>query len=376
MEMEVLLTPLAAHAPCGDDLSFSSEFDTINEMRRADDATLNQGEWVTSLKVADWPGVARTCETLLGTRTKDLRLAMWLTEAWALTQGYSGLARGLQVCTELCTRYWAPLHPIADDGDHEQRIGNMRWLLQRVVSLATSLPVAQARKGTVYSLHDLTLARQYATLLEREPDEAARSASDKLTLEQFQRALRDTPAETLQGTLTAARQCEAALLAWQVVVDAELGADGPSFVAAKEALSQAVHDIERLAREVGALHDTVGAATVAVAAVATAGTALPSTGPQGAPVAAGPLQTRAQALQQLRDVAHFFRRTEPHSPVAYLAEKAVKWGEMPLHEWLSQVIKDQGGHVSPGRVAGPGQARARSRLSGWHAARSRRGVPA
>ena len=61
MEMEVLLTPLAAHAPCGDDLSFSSEFDTINEMRRADDATLNQGEWVTSLKVADWPGVARTC---------------------------------------------------------------------------------------------------------------------------------------------------------------------------------------------------------------------------------------------------------------------------------------------------------------------------
>jgi type VI secretion system protein ImpA len=54
------------------------------------------------------------------------------------------------------------------------------------------------------------------------------------------------------------------------------------------------------------------------------------------------LQTRAQALQQLRDVAHFFRRTEPHSPVAYLAEKAVKWGEMPLHEWLSQVIKDQG----------------------------------
>ena len=42
MEMEVLLTPLAAHAPCGDDLSFSSEFDTINEMRRADDATLNR----------------------------------------------------------------------------------------------------------------------------------------------------------------------------------------------------------------------------------------------------------------------------------------------------------------------------------------------
>jgi type VI secretion system protein ImpA len=56
----------------------------------------------------------------------------------------------------------------------------------------------------------------------------------------------------------------------------------------------------------------------------------------------GPLRSRAQALQQLRDVAAFFRRTEPHSPVAYLAEKAVKWGDMPLHEWLRKVVKDQG----------------------------------
>ena len=340
MEIEVLLTPLAEQTPCGDDLSFSSEFDTINEMRRADDATLDQGEWVTSLKVADWPGVARTCETLLSTRTKDLRLAMWLTEAWALTQGYGGLARGLQVCTALCERYWEPLHPMADDGDHEQRIGNIRWLLQRVVNLATALPVTQSRAGTHHSLHDLTLARQHAALLEREPDEAARTATDTITPDQFQRTLRETPAVTLRNTLTAAQQCEQALLAWQTVIDVRLGDDGPSFVAAKEALSQAVHNIERLAREVGALHDSTP--TEGIIAVNASASAPGATPQSSASAVAGPLQTRAQALQQLRDVAGFFRRTEPHSPVAYLAEKAVKWGEMPLHEWLSQVIKDQG----------------------------------
>ena len=37
----------------------------------------------------------------------------------------------------------------------------------------------------------------------------------------------------------------------------------------------------------------------------------------------------------------FFRRTEPHSPVAYLADKAASWGEMPLHVWLKRVIKDE-----------------------------------
>ena len=50
--------------------------------------------------------------------------------------------------------------------------------------------------------------------------------------------------------------------------------------------------------------------------------------------------TREHALAQLRLVAEFFRHSEPHSPVAYLAEKAANWGDLPLHEWLRAVIKD------------------------------------
>jgi type VI secretion system protein ImpA len=57
-------------------------------------------------------------------------------------------------------------------------------------------------------------------------------------------------------------------------------------------------------------------------------------------IGGGPPQSRAQALAQLREVAEFFRRTEPHSPVAYLAEKAAHWGEQPLHVWLRSVVKD------------------------------------
>ena len=57
-------------------------------------------------------------------------------------------------------------------------------------------------------------------------------------------------------------------------------------------------------------------------------------------VSAGPIRSRAQAIGQLQEIAAFFRRTEPHSPVAYLAEKAAKWGTMPLHEWLRTVVKD------------------------------------
>jgi type VI secretion system protein ImpA len=54
----------------------------------------------------------------------------------------------------------------------------------------------------------------------------------------------------------------------------------------------------------------------------------------------GDVRTRAEALKQLQRVADFFRRTEPHSPVSYLVQRAARWGQMPLEEWLQEVIKN------------------------------------
>ncbi|MGH9818684.1 MAG: ImpA family type VI secretion system protein, partial [Pyrinomonadaceae bacterium] len=54
----------------------------------------------------------------------------------------------------------------------------------------------------------------------------------------------------------------------------------------------------------------------------------------------GPISTRKDALKRLAEIADYFHRTEPHSPVAYLVQRAVKWGNMPLETWLQDVIKD------------------------------------
>ena len=59
-------------------------------------------------------------------------------------------------------------------------------------------------------------------------------------------------------------------------------------------------------------------------------------------LSAGPIHTRQEALIRLAEVAGFFRRTEPHSPVAYLVQRAIKWGQMPLEVWLQEVIKNDG----------------------------------
>ncbi|MGO4781550.1 type VI secretion system protein TssA, partial [Lysobacter sp. 2RAB21] len=51
--------------------------------------------------------------------------------------------------------------------------------------------------------------------------------------------------------------------------------------------------------------------------------------------------SKQAALRALGDIAGYFKRTEPHSPVASLLEQAVQWADMPLNEFLAEVVRDE-----------------------------------
>ena len=55
---------------------------------------------------------------------------------------------------------------------------------------------------------------------------------------------------------------------------------------------------------------------------------------------AGPIQSREQALQRLREVADYFRRTEPHSPLSSLIARGVRWGGMSFEDVLRDLARD------------------------------------
>lgn len=55
---------------------------------------------------------------------------------------------------------------------------------------------------------------------------------------------------------------------------------------------------------------------------------------------AGAIASRQEALRRLTEIAGYFEKTEPHSPVSYLVNRAVAWGNMPLDKWLRDVVKD------------------------------------
>lgn len=324
-----LLTPLPAPTPCGADLSFSPEFDAIQEMRRADDPTLEQGEWVTALKVADWPGVARACEELLGQRTKDLRVAGWLVDAWARLRGFGGLRDGLALCAGLVEQLWPQLHPLPDGDDFEQRIGNLSWLLGRVQELARQVPLGV--NGPVgFSMIDVEAARS-----------AARAEPGSQALPTLLRGVSHAGLAAFERQRAVIAGCVEDLSRLQAAVDAQLGDAGPSFSPARRALEAALDAWVRLGRDSGVSTEQ-GSAGNEPALGQADDAAVPGTSAATPLAAGGALSSRAQALQQLRQVADYFRRTEPHSPVAYLADKAARWGDMPLHAWLRTVVKDQG----------------------------------
>jgi len=310
LDIDHLLAPIAPDNPCGDDLAFAPEVDEIARARLADDPSLEQGAWVTALKEADWKFVGKRCAALIETRSKDLQMAVWLAEASAQTGGMRGLADGLVVLAALCERYWDGVHPQADEDGVERRIGILAWMASRVAPLVKGVALAD---GGAVTLQAWEVARA------RGPDAVAELETLRA---------RSKPA-FVQALLADCEACQDALDVLERVVDARLGADGPGYSAGRAALRDVIDLI-------------APGLPVAVA------DAVPSAAGQGGVITVagpmrsdGPVQHRDQALAQLRQVAEFFRRTEPHSPVAYLADKAARWGEQPLHTWLRSVIKDE-----------------------------------
>lgn len=323
-----LCAPLPETPGAGADLAFSAEFEAIARWREHDDGSLAQGEWRSAPRQADWEAVQRESAALLRTRSKDLRLAGWWAEAVARRQGLPGLAEGMDLVARLCEGWWDSLHPTLDGADPEPRAAALRWWLARAGQLVHTVPVLQLERRGL-GLDELERARRQAlTDPDATPAAAWRSAQ---AVAGGGQALAEA-AKALQQTL-------AALARLQSCCDAGLGSASPSFDASREALEQAGTVLATLRREMPA-SPAEAPLGVSPAALATA-CRVPRAGDSAAaaPPVAEPIG-RDEAIAQLRRIAEFLRRTEPHNPAAYLADKAARWAGLALHAWLREVLAD------------------------------------
>ncbi|MDE2419961.1 MAG: type VI secretion system protein TssA [Gammaproteobacteria bacterium] len=330
-----LLAPLDRDNPCGEDMSFSSEFDSIQQSRIEEDHSLDQGAWVTERKTANWPFIEKQCIDLLTTRAKDLRLGLWYTEAITHTQGFEGFALGLDLLNGLITTYWQNLHPVAEDGDQEARISLLNWFVQQSNRLLRQTPLTHSAKHTL-NYNDLESAHQLKASIESNSDFHNEPAPDKITLEQYTESQNATPIQTLQQSFQSLIKAQDTWTVFTTTLDEHLGLDAPAFGTINKTFDL-IHDhLDRTLRDHGGIPSRI----TQIESVGTTPHNNASPSMTFNPNSNGHIQNRQQAMQVLQQISEYFVTYEPHSPVSYMLKKTIRWANMPLHEWLAHVVKD------------------------------------
>lgn len=333
-----LLYPIADSNPAGEEQAYSTLFDDIREARRAEDAGLAQGQWQTEVKTASWSTVRNLCEIGLKERTKDFQLSTWYAEALVYLDGFAGLTLGLEVLHGLISVYWDSAYPKLDNADLDERIGKIEWLNSQLATALRQIPMTRREHGGYSWLH-WQESRWVENVGLRDMKAKADAIADgKLSGELFDKAAKESGASFYENVVRETRAASNALELLLDAISSRFGIDAPSLAELKQSLSECAQLANRLHGELS------GGITLAVEESGTINQAhlQDSTNSAVGVKTVGSLQSRTDAIQTLRDVARYFRVNEPHSPVALLAERAARWAEMSVDEWLRAVIKDEG----------------------------------
>lgn len=354
IDLDALLAPIDGDNSAGESLRYDKTYEVIKEARREDEA-LAQGDWARDLKVADWPKVIQTATQALSTKSKDLQLAAWLIEGLgknAKLDRWAGLRDGLRLMRSLLEDFWENVYPEIDPEDDESPLaprGNV-------------IAAMDARMGDVLKEFPLTAGAQYSYLQYLDskqfdiPEDisglgfseqeqfttlkAQAEAENRITGEMWRKAKAATSRDFIEARLNLINECWDQMQALDATMDEKFARATPGLGALKKSLDEVRTIVELLAKEKRAAEprdDEV--AEIEGAEAASDGQSMAATS-GGVTVSGGAIRNRQEALKRLSEIANFFRQSEPHSPVSYAVQRAVKWGNMPLDEWLADVVKD------------------------------------
>jgi type VI secretion system protein ImpA len=343
-QIETLLAPISPENPSGESLRFDAVWDDIRKLREADDPTLPQGVWQRELKRADWNGVASVCIDALTSRTKDLQIAAWLTEAWLHLYGFPGVDLGMRLLAGLCRTFWDSVHPQIEEGELQGRLSPVEWAMDKLVipmkSIAVTAPAGDESSPFGWKDWESGL---YLANLAKVNAAAAATAEQRGMISQarFLVSVSLTPAKFFVGLAGEVAGVVSALDELQRVLNEKCGESIAPRVTPLRSVAVAIHSWaaklidERVDK--GEIERPIMSE-----AKSPAGESEPFADADDAAAApqlvvAG-IHSRSDAYQRLREASEYLLRTEPHSPVPYLVKRAISWGNMSLGELLEELL--------------------------------------
>jgi len=345
IDFETLFQPISEEKPAGESLRFTNLYDEIKEARRAD-LDVAQGQWQTELKTADFRKVIALAVPALAAQTKDLQIAAWLSEALVKEHGFTGLRDSLKLMSGLQDKFWETLFPEIDEGDMEGRANAVAWMNTQVAFAAKGAAIT----GEGYSFADFEDSKRYdipenldtldtADQTKYRELQAEAEAKNKVTADKWRKAKAASRRAFYEELSASVEECWTEFNELNRVIEEKYDRNqAPGLGNLKKALDEIQTHVKKLleekrAEEPDAVEESADAAQDAGQDGEMVGIAVAATG--------GAIRTRQDALKRLGELAEYFRKNEPQSPVSYLVQRAVKWGNMPLESWLQDVIKDE-----------------------------------
>jgi type VI secretion system protein ImpA len=330
-----LLNPIEGPNPSGANLRYDPVYDKIKEARR-EESQPPPGMTEQDRKVADNPQVIRLTTELLTTKTKDLQLGAWLTEALLKQRGFGGLKDGLALCAGLVEKFWDTVYPEIEDGDVESRGAPLGFVGVKLDVPLKLVPVVEKAKYTVL---DYQQARDLGYEDQAKTDDAKKKRAGlvkegKLTPEAFDKVFEETPKKFYAQAEKDLDGCLENLTRLKKICDEKFGNDGPTFGPLQSVLEGSRHQIHAfLQKKREKEPDPVEPVASVDAPAGTEGEAAAGADPVRTGVlisleSSSEPADRLDAIKAVAQAAAYLRRREPQSPASYLMLRGLRWGEL------------------------------------------------
>lgn len=335
-----LLNPIPGDNPSGASLRYERVYDQIKEARTEDDESIPTGAWQRQAKKADFALVIKLAGEALATKSKDLQLAAWLTEAHVKREGIGLVAPCFQLMWDLQEQFWETLHPEIEDGDLGMRAVPMEWAANRIGAILHESPIT--RDGLNFYQYKESRAVGYEADAEssdskREMREQA-IKDNKVTGEEFDKGFASTP-KSFYASLDASIHSTSELLeGLQVFCEEKYGDDGPAFGRLRSSLEEVGQVVGSLLNEKRKLEpDPVEVSAEEEPEEEAEPEASPeeeSSEAAAAPVAKKGKAVSAEpvdwddAIRRVQSCALFLQKNRSSSPIPYLLQSSVRFGEM------------------------------------------------
>ncbi len=364
IDVESLLRPIDEAQSTGRDLTDADEYQAIREHRRADvDIILRDDPFDKSRRLfrkpdqksSDWHAVVRLGCEALRTKSKDLQIAAWVTEALGQLHGFEGLRDGFGLLHQLQERYWADVFPRLEPGDPESRYGPYDFLNSEKVLplLIRSFPLTKGGGGESYCYSDFASMTQNDELVRKNPEVARQSlrGQNKIVSEDWERAAAQTSRSFYEKRTAELTECLEAFSAWEENT-VELFPRGPRGQSTAPSLSN-IRQALTACRDVVATILEAKPAPVSAAsrdlvqedeqpladvgdgqgreeglATTTRPTAAPLRAPTQPEATPAPIADRDTAYRHLLSIVEFLRKDDRDNPVSYLLVRAYRIGEV------------------------------------------------